>query len=223
MSSCAEDGVHEEKKKIEKTEQYRSVLLFRVSVFLIIAVLGTVADLISKYLVFFYLGMPGTYRTDKPELESAYWLWDGILGFQTGLNEGGLFGMGQGGSFIFACLSLVAMIAVLVFLYFIAAKSFLLTVTFGMVTAGILGNCYDRLGLHHLTWHYTGNGHQFGEPVYAVRDWILVMFGSFHYPNFNIADSFLVCAACLLILHSFRSNPAEEKTEKEKLYNPNPS
>ncbi|GHT38008.1 hypothetical protein FACS189427_11760 [Planctomycetales bacterium] len=210
MNNDIKSGVHKDNAETDKqeTEKKHSVFLFRIFVFLVIAVLGTAADLISKHLVLSSLGMPGMYRrTDKPEQEAVYWIWDGVFGFQTGLNEGGLFGMGQGGSFIFAGLSFVALIAVFIFLYFIASKSFLLTATFGLITAGILGNCYDRLGFHRLTWHYTGDGHQFGENVYAVRDWILVMFGSFHYPNFNIADSFLVCAAGLLILHSFLSAP----------------
>jgi len=194
--------MNEEKNEIDKqeTKKKRFVFLFRIFVFLIIAAVGTAADLLSKHWVFSSLGMPGTYRwVDAPELNAVYWLWDGVFGFQTGLNEGGLFGLGQGGSFIFAGLSFVALIAVLIFLPFAAAEGLMLTITFGLITAGILGNCYDRLGLHGLTWHYTGNGHQFGEPVYAVRDWILVMLGSFHYPNFNIADACLVCAAGLLV------------------------
>ena len=40
-----------------------------------------------------------------------------------------------------------------------------------------------------------------GEPVYAVRDWILVMIGSWPWPNFNIADSLLVLGVGILLIH----------------------
>ena len=39
--------------------------------------------------MFARLGMPG------PD-SRTWWLWDGVFGFQTSLNEGALFGMGQG-------------------------------------------------------------------------------------------------------------------------------
>jgi signal peptidase II len=63
-----------------------------------------------------------------------------------------------------------------------------------MITAGICGNLYDRLGWHGLTYGED-------EPVYAVRDWILCMIGTFHWPNFNIADALLVCSVCILLIH----------------------
>jgi signal peptidase II len=39
--------------------------------------------------------------------------------------------------------------------------------------------------------------------VYAVRDWILLQWSDqLRWPNFNLADSFLVVGACLLLLHT---------------------
>ena len=75
----------------------------------------------------------------------------------------------------------------------------------GCVTAGILGNLYDRLGLPGLRW-IANPPHHAGDPVHAVRDWILVMIGPWHWPNFNVADSLLVCGA-LLVWHSFTLKP----------------
>jgi len=68
---------------------------------------------------------------------------------------------------------------------------------------GIFGNFYDRLGLPGLVWPEGYPGHQGGMPVHAVRDFILVMIGPWEWPNFNVADSGLVCGACLLIYHAF--------------------
>ena len=81
-----------------------------------------------------------------------------------------------------------------------AAVDWLLTVALGAVMAGILGNLYDRLGL----WTLPGKT---GPTIHAVRDFILVQYPPWTWPNFNLADSSLVCGAALLMWHAFRSNP----------------
>ena len=83
-----------------------------------------------------------------------------------------------------------------------AARDWLLTVALAIVTVGILGNLYDRLGLPGLVWNNAYPGHQPGDPVYAVRDFILVMIGRWPWPTFNLADSSLVCGAALLMWHA---------------------
>jgi signal peptidase II len=176
--------------------------VFHVILFFAIAVAGAVADLWTKSAVFQALGMPGEYRQETPEIQSTYWLWDGVFGFQTSLNQGALFGMGQGRSAMFAVFSVIALVGILIWLFHSARKSLLLSCTLGLIVAGIIGNFYDRMGWHGLVWNYPDALHKVGEPVFAVRDWILVMFGSYPYPNFNIADSMLVCGAILLFLHS---------------------
>ena len=82
-----------------------------------------------------------------------------------------------------------------------AACDRLLTVALALVTAGILGNLYDRLALHRLVWPD-------GAPIHAVRDFI-VMFqvGQWHWPNYNLADSSLVCGAALLMWHALFTKP----------------
>jgi signal peptidase II len=82
------------------------------------------------------------------------------------------------------------------------------------VTGGILGNLYDRLGLPGLSWP-PGPDHAAGAPVHAVRDYILVMIGRWHWPNFNLADSSLVCGAALLVFHAFFSRPQRETGSAE--------
>ena len=70
------------------------------------------------------------------------------------------------------------------------------------ITGGILGNLYDRLGIPSLQWH-APLGRE-GDPVYAVRDWIhFRLDGVIDWPIFNLADSFLVLGAGLLLFLSF--------------------
>lgn len=181
----------------------------RYAIFFFIAVCGCVLDLTTKNWIFARLGMPRARPT--------WWIWEGVFGFQTSLNEGALFGMGQGWVILFSALSIAVVPCVLYWLFVArAAQDPLLTVALGLVTAGILGNLYDRLGLPGLVWNSASPLHDLGDPVYAVRDWILVMLGSFHWPNFNIADSLLVGGAILLVWHAFRHDAEKQPDEKGK-------
>ena len=186
----------------------------RYVTFLLIAVIGCAVDLGTKSWMFDRLGMP---------LEKPPWvIVDGYLNFTTSLNEGALFGIGQGQVVLFAGLSVIAAIGVVYWLFVAgAASDRLLTVALGSIMAGIFGNLYDRLGMHGLVWPAGLRGHAGGEPVFAVRDWIHfhIMDSSgdivFDWPVFNIADSLLVCGACLLVFHAVFA-PAPEKPVAEK-------
>lgn len=166
----------------------------RYLVFFAIATLGCLIDLTTKRWVFDWLGPPGPSSR-------VYWLWPGYVGFQTSLNEGALFGFGQGKVFLFAALSVVAAIGIPVWLFYgRAANDWLLCIALACVTAGVFGNLYDRLALHGLTWHVPPH---MGEPVHAVRDFVLLQLSDrFRWPNFNVADSMLVCGAALLLWHA---------------------
>jgi signal peptidase II len=78
----------------------------------------------------------------------------------------------------------------------------LLTSALALITAGILGNLYDRLGLHGLQSPNLGPFHPGGQE-YAVRDWILVRIYHWNWPNFNLADSMLVVGASLLFWQAY--------------------
>jgi signal peptidase II len=154
--------------------------------------------------------MPGPYS-------ETLWLWRNVFAFQTSLNEGGLFGVGQGMTRLFALLSVVAAVAILYWLFAAgAARYWLLTIALGIVAGGIFGNLYDRLGLPGLVWNSFHPGHLAGEPVYAVRDFILVMIGRWPWPNFNLADVSLDSGAALLLWHALFTK-AEAGTKNEEL------
>lgn len=172
----------------------RAVPVNRYIVFFSIAIAGCAVDLVTKSWIFGRLGVAGG-RT--------WWLWKDVFGFQTNLNTGALFGMGEGMVVVFAALSVAAAVGILLWLFYAgAARDWLLTVALGCVMAGVLGNLYDRLGMHGLKDPQ-------GQPVHAVRDWILVMIGRWPWPTFNIADSLLVCGAALLVWHAFSAKPQQ--------------
>lgn len=179
----------------------------RYGLYFFLAAMGLAADLATKEWIFAKLGMPG----EQP----VWWIIPDVFGFQTSLNEGALFGLGQGWSLMFASVSILFAVGVMVWLFLLgAAHSRFLTCTMALITAGILGNLYDRVGLHGLRWPETAAMHRAGEPVYAVRDWILVMIGRWPWPNFNIADSLLVCGVCLLLLQALFFAESDAATAK---------
>ncbi|MCC6492560.1 MAG: signal peptidase II [Pirellulales bacterium] len=139
------------------------------------------------------------------------WIWPGHVGLQLSLNEGALFGMGQGKAWLFAACSIAAAIAIPTWLFaFGGARDRGLTIVLGCILGGVLGNLYDRAGLPGLDWGVMNAARQ-GEPVYAVRDFVLLAWRwspqwqeRIVWPNFNVADSLLVCGAGVLMLLSFR-------------------
>jgi len=180
-------------------------VLPRYLLFAAIVAAGTALDLATKAWAFRRLGMPGG------QIE---WIWPGRVGFQTSLNEGALFGLGQGGVPVFVAISVLAGLAILIWL--VRILEWMLTVALAFIASGILGNLYDRLGLHGLQWPAGIFGRQAGTPIRAVRDWILVMIFGWPWPNFNIADSLLVCGAVLLVWHAFRSEVKSEQKSDQK-------
>jgi signal peptidase II len=168
----------------------------RVLVFLLIAGCGAAADLITKSAMFQWRGLPNE--------REPWWLVDGVLGIETAVNIGAVFGLGAGRGTLFATLSVIAGVGILIWLFaYGAARSWWLLVALSMVSGGILGNLYDRLGL----WWEPGMPVEWQS---GVRDWILMQVGdAYKWPNYNIADSLLVVGAIMLCWRSFF--PAEEE------------
>lgn len=164
--------------------------------FLVLALLGVAADLATKAWVF-----------SIPDLRAGdvYWLWTGHVGIQLSRNWGALFGMGQGLVWLFATLSIVAAVAIPLWLFWLgAARDAWLTAALGCVMAGVLGNLFDRLGLSGETWAAPGIANH--QAIHAVRDWILWQANdAWRWPNFNIADSMLVVGAAILLFHALRN------------------
>jgi signal peptidase II len=184
----------------------------RVILFVLLTAVALTVDLTSKSLVFNDLGYPGA--DPKPtaagthdrfrfpvthEGESIPYInVDHVISFRllTSFNRGALWGLGQDYTWVFAALSMAAVVGIPVWLFgFSAARSLWLTIALALILGGTLGNLYDRMGLH-------GCRDTKGLPLPAVRDFLLFTFGSFHWPVFNFADVFLVTGASMLVVHS---------------------
>ena len=175
------------------------VPISRYIVFAILAATGAAADLWTKDVIFRWRGLPGQ--------KDVWWLVDGYAGIETAVNIGAVFGLGAGQGGVFAALSVVAAIAIFVWLFwFGAARLWWLTVAMGCVLGGIIGNLYDRLGM----WWTPGLPIEWRS---GVRDWILWQASNdYKWPNFNIADSLLVCGAGMLLWRSFFPDDAPDTT-----------
>ncbi len=174
----------------------------RYFLFAFLAIGGFLLDIWSKNAVFQWRGSP--FEQGEP-----WWLIRNYVGIETAVNPGALFGMGSGFGWLFALVSVVALIGIIVWLFvYRAAQSSWVTFAMGCIAAGILGNLYDRLGL----------GYQPGWPdswKNGVRDWILLRYQTWTWPNFNIADSLLVCGTIMLFWYTFQQ-PSEKHSEPQK-------
>jgi signal peptidase II len=145
---------------------------------------GAAFDLSTKSLIFERIGEPPAATVS---------IVPGILELQTSLNQGALWGFGRTlpySSQVFAGLSILAGVAICYWLFFRgAAASLSLTIALGLIMAGALGNCYDRL-IH---------GH--------VRDFVHFHVDSigFDCAIFNFADNMLVAGAIVLVLFALRT------------------
>ncbi len=183
-----------------------SIPLNRYLVFLAIAGGGFGVDIWSKSAVFTKLGYPGKFT--EPFIEG--WL---EFRFYTSFNHGALWGMGQGYSLFFAALSFIAIFGISFWLFVKRAAIFWwINIALALIMAGILGNLYDRMGLHGYINPKTD------APYQAVRDFFYFKFGTYSWPIFNVADICLVTGACMLILHSFlfdqNESPADQPQEE---------
>ena len=182
--------------------QDKSLLKKRFVLFFCVAALTLLADLVSKSVIF------SSFFDPAQDFQMPHFWVDGMFGIQTSTNPGALFGMGSGYSWLFAILSLVALSGIMLWLFvFGAGYDLFLTLTLGLISGGIMGNLYDRLGWGALP--------SYPESIRTnVRDWILFRLEGVPFfdpwPNFNLADCWLVCGAALLFFHALFLAPPDD-------------
>lgn len=118
----------------------------------------------------------------------------GVLGFQTTINRGAVFGMAQGQVPVLIAISFVALIVISYLFVSSARHHRWLHVGLGLVLAGALGNLYDRICYGH------------------VRDMLRFMVDWYPY-IFNVADV-LLCVGGPLVLLSWIGSGKEPSVTK---------
>jgi signal peptidase II len=171
--------------------------IHRHILFWTIALGGAAFDLATKAAVFANVGEPGS--PPRPLVAN-------VLELHTSFNPGALWGFARGwpySSLVFATLSVIAGLAIFYWLFIRgAATDRRLTAALGLIMAGALGNCFDRLWLGH------------------VRDFVHFHVDSigFDFPIFNFADNMLVLGAVILmILALLPDQPAQSGEPQPEL------
>jgi signal peptidase II len=85
------------------------MILSRILVFSLLATLGTGLDLVTKDQVFAWKGLPG-------EQPPAWWI-ENYFGIETAINQGAVFGLGQGYGWFFAIVSVAAIFGLVLWLF----------------------------------------------------------------------------------------------------------
>ncbi len=142
-----------------------------------------------------------TWVADHIAIGGAIPVVPGMLRITHWLNEGAAFSLFAGSAsprvvrislIVFTC---VAALAVLIALVRLGNRITLTTFALALILGGALGNVHDRV--------------EYG----SVIDFIEVHIFSYHWPDFNVADSAIVTGACLLLLDSLL--PKREQVSPE--------
>jgi signal peptidase II len=146
---------------------------------LAISALVLVADRMSKIWVDRHVPMGGGIPIIPRILRITHWT-----------NDGAAFSLFADSAsphtvrWVLISFSLLAAIVVLGAMVRLGSRFTLTTVALALVFAGALGNVHDRIA--------------YG----SVVDFIEVHIFSYHWPDFNVADSSIVIGACMLMLDS---------------------
>lgn len=195
-----------------------------IVLFVLACVTGLGIDLFTKWLAF---DNPSTKLVDEVVFDQVRGRWEALgseyravhvlpklLEFHATVNEGAVFGLGQGKQMVFVIVSILA----IGFLLMLVSKtrSRFEALLLGCLLAGVLGNMYDRirfgyvrdmiLGLPGVHWHGTWTIPGLG---YPGNDRLVFPY------IFNVADVLLVCGVTILLVRSFflAEKPAAKKTE----------
>jgi signal peptidase II len=160
---------------------------------LLISALVILADRLSKMWVARHLRLGGAIPVIVHVLRITHWT-----------NEGAAFSMFAGTAspnvvrWGLVAFTLLAALCVFIALLRLGDSVTLTTVALALILGGALGNVHDRI-------------------VYgSVVDFIEVHIFTYHWPDFNLADSSIVTGACLLFLDSLLPKGRDRATPVSK-------
>ncbi|MEJ5258927.1 MAG: signal peptidase II [Anaerohalosphaeraceae bacterium] len=152
---------------------------------------GAAADLWTKQAVFDWLGPVGS--------GNIYRVIPGFFHLVPCVNAGAAFSILQGQRVYLIAVSVLALLVIVFLFVFGKIQGRLLQTAVGLITAGIVGNLYDRIFNHGL-----------------VRDFLDFHVGSYHWPTFNLADTFLCVGVGLILLAGFTSEACQKQNPPQK-------
>ena len=175
--------------------------------FLLTTVVGFGLDLWTKHLAFTRLASGEPYQgtgvdghrhwfvDSRADLiaTKGYDLIPGWLHFHVTVNEGAVFGLGQGQRWLFLVISLAA-ICFLSYLFTTSGRQRFYQFVLGLLLAGVLGNMYDRFRYGFV------RDMIYGLPKWGVFPWI-----------FNVADVLLCVGVGLIFFYSLFHARAEKR------------
>ena len=150
--------------------------------------IGVFLDQISKYLIVLNL-----------DLYESIEVIPGVFRFTYIRNEGAAFGSMSDSRWLFMVMSVVMIVGILVFMFWKKPKSKLLMSALTMIVAGGVGNMIDRIRLG-----------------YVIDFLDFCAFPNVWKWTFNVADSFVVIGAGIIILWMILDAIKEHKAEKAK-------
>ncbi|HEX8911669.1 MAG TPA: signal peptidase II [Humisphaera sp.] len=180
------------------------------------AVLGLTLDLWSKQVAMAHLApyepmytqdaATGRHRINVPDDKApvSVLVVPGWLHFQGMLNEGAVFGIGQGQRWAFVVISIAALAFVL-YLFASSSNHYFYQFILGLILGGILGNMYDRVTFGFVRdFLYIFPGKRWPNTAHEVFPWI-----------FNVADSLLCVGVALIFLYILKGSPATRDAREE--------
>ncbi len=157
----------------------------RLRLLLIIAALVVTLDQLSKIWIRAHLE-PGESLSITGRLSLTY------VG-----NTGSAFGLLANQTFLLIIVGIASLLIILLLLRYLSKVTTLSMVSIGLIWGGAVGNLIDRLRFGHVT------------DFLDFRLW-----GSFHWPAFNIADAALTVGVFVLIYSLYKSGVFKKEYER---------
>ena len=156
---------------------------------LLISAIIFVADRLTKIWVAAHISVGGAIPVIDHVLRITHWTNEGAA-FSLFANSASPHAVRWG----LVVFTLAAAVAVLMAMVFLGSRITLTTVALALIFGGALGNVHDRIA--------------YG----SVVDFIEVHIFTYHWPDFNVADSSIVTGACLLFLDSLLPKRDQQRT-----------
>ncbi len=176
-------------KKIKLNLEVNKKMFIFFAIEMLLAGVYLAFDLLTKH--FIYTPIAEGIKTSADFIHI-----DGVIRFVAVQNTGASFGVFTGNNTVLAVVSLIAMIALVVFMFFSSnTRNLWLRSALLLMLAGGLGNTIDRLAFGY------------------VRD--LVYFELIDFAVFNFADSGLIIGCILLVIYVLFYYKPDEKSKKD--------